>query len=175
MAGSIGTKVPGVQLRVVPYSDPDAMKLVAEVQQEYVHRYGEQDSTPVDPAEFAPPHGLFVLGYADGAAVACGGWRNHGDAAEIKRMYVVPSARGHGYARVVLAELERTARAAGHRRCILETGLEQPEAIALYTSSGYLPIDGYGVYKCAPESRYYGKSLHPGQASGDGSQTDERS
>ena len=57
--------------------------------------------------------------------------------AEIKRMYVIAAHRGRGIARAVLAELERTAAAAGRRPMVLETGDRQPEAVALYTSSGY--------------------------------------
>ena len=82
-----------------------------------------------------------------GDPVACGGWRvartagptaapaRDGDA-EVKRMFVHAAHRGRGHARAVLAELERTAAAAGRRRAVLETGTRQPEAIALYTSAG---------------------------------------
>jgi GNAT superfamily N-acetyltransferase len=158
---------PELVFRAVGYHDPDAAKLIAEVQQEYVIRYGGHDSTPVDAAEFAPPLGLFVVGYADGKAVVCGGWRAHdateprfadGDA-EVKRMYVVPAARRRGLARLMLAELERTARAAGRRRMVLETGGAQPEAIALYESDGYTAIAKFGVYRCHESSRCYGKAL----------------
>jgi GNAT superfamily N-acetyltransferase len=151
----------------VGYHDPDAAKLIAEVQQEYVVRYGGHDSTPIDAAEFAPPLGLFLIGYRDGKAVVCGGWRAHdstephfadGDA-EVKRMYVVPTARRRGLARLILAELERTARAAGRRRMVLETGTAQPEAIALYRSAGYTDIPKFGVYRCHDNSRHYGKVL----------------
>jgi GNAT superfamily N-acetyltransferase len=156
-----------VVFRAVGYHDPDAAKLIADVQQEYVVRYGGHDSTPVDAAEFAPPLGLFVVGYVDGKAVVCGGWRAHdateplfadGDA-EVKRMYVVPTARRRGLARLMLAELERTARAAGRRRIVLETGSRQPEAIALYESDGYTPVPKFGVYRCHESSRCYGKAL----------------
>jgi GNAT superfamily N-acetyltransferase len=159
-----------MELRAVPYDDPDAVKLMAEVQEEYVVRYGEPDATPVDPAQFAGPHGLFVVGRLDGVPVACGGWRTHdgpapdfrpGDA-ELKRMYVVKSARGKGFARAVLAELERTAAAAGRRRAVLETGTEQPEALALYRSSGYHEIPSFGVYKHTPESVCFAKNLTAG-------------
>lgn len=161
--------MPDRDLLIVPvgYDDPDAVKMVAEVQQEYVHRYGGEDETPVDAADFAPPRGFFVVGYAAGVAVACGGWRAHdslepafldGDA-EIKRMYVQPAARGRGFARQVLAELERTAAERGRRRVVLETGLKQPEAIVLYESSGYTPVPKFGVYRCSPDSRCFGKML----------------
>jgi GNAT superfamily N-acetyltransferase len=157
-------------MRVVDYGHPDAVLLIEEVQREYVRRYGGRDRTPTDPGEFAPPSGLFVVGYLDAVPVACGGWRAQdtppefrpGDA-EIKRMYVTPLARGQGLARALLAELERTALGAGRRRMVLETGIAQPEAIALYESSGYTAIPKFGVYRNAAGCRCYGKSLplHP--------------
>jgi len=149
-----------VEITVVPYDHPDAVALIAEVQQEYVVRYGEPDMTPVDPAEFAPPTGLFLVGYLDGAPVCCGGWRVHGDHdAELKRMYVTAAARGKGLARTILAALEQTALAAGRAALVLETGTKQPEAIALYTSAGYVEIPRFGHYADAPESVHLGKSI----------------
>jgi GNAT superfamily N-acetyltransferase len=148
-----------VRIEVLPYDHPDSATLIAEVQQEYVVRYGDVDQTPVDPAEFAPPHGLFLVAYLDGTPVATGGWRRHGDDAEIKRMYVNAAHRGRGLARAVLAELENTARGAGFHRLILETGDEQPEAIQLYRSAGYTPVTPFGYYADAPESVHLGKIL----------------
>ncbi len=156
-----------MRIVVATYDHPDARKLVEEVQQEYVVRYGHQDETPVDADEFTIPNGLFLLGYRDGRAVACGAWRacdgddpefRDGDA-ELKRMYVVPDARGLGLARRMLAELERTAAEAGRTRLVLETGLAQPEAIGLYTSSGYHEIPKFGVYSAEPESRCFARRI----------------
>ena len=76
-------------------------------------------------------------------------------------MYVRTAARGAGHARAMLAELERTARAAGHRRMILETGKMQPEAVALYRSSGYTDITPFGHYAGRPLSIHLGKDLAP--------------
>jgi GNAT superfamily N-acetyltransferase len=147
-----------------PYDDPLVQRLVAEVQQEYVTRYGGPDEAPVDAAEFTPPNGLFVLGLLDEQPVTTGAWRLlEPGVAEIKRMYVSASARRRGLARLMLAELERTAVAAGVSRIVLNTGLAQPEALALYESSGYATIPGFGHYAAAPLARFYGKSLvaHP--------------
>ena len=80
-------------------------------------------------------------------------------AAEIKRMYVVPAAQRRGFARAMLAHLETTARDAGADVLVLETGKEQPEAIALYESSGYTPVEGFGIYRDEPSVRYLGKRL----------------
>lgn len=143
----------------VRYDHPDAARLVAEVQQEYVRRYGGPDKTPVDPEEFIPPRGLFVVGYHDDEPVACGGWRSHGTDAEIKRMYVVERARRTGHARRILAELERTALEAGHVRVILETGHMQPEAVTLYRSAGYAEVAPFGIYAGEPLAIHLGKAL----------------
>ena len=149
-----------LELRVVRYDDPVAQELVAEVQAEYVLRYGGPDRTPVDVEEFTPPRGLFLVGLVGDVPVAAGAFRAHGDGvAEIKRMYVRRAHRGRGLGRALLDELERRARAAGHRRVVLETGTRQPEAIALYAASGYEPIEKFGIYRCEPSSRCYGKDL----------------
>jgi ribosomal protein S18 acetylase RimI-like enzyme len=83
-------------------------------------------------------------------------------------MYVVPEARGRGLARRLLAELEDSARAAGRVRMVLETGTEQPEAIALYLSSGYTPMPGFGVYRDDERSRCFAKRLLVGHQPLDG-------
>ena len=152
------------------YGHPDAMRLIAEVQAEYVARYGGPDETPLDPLMFEPPAGSFFVGYLDGVAVATGAWRRSEVAAlgatrtaEVKRMYVAPAARGRGLARAMLAHLERSAAEHGVDGMVLETGLAQPEAIALYESSGYEPIPAFGYYRDAPLSRCYAKRL-PGRA-----------
>jgi GNAT superfamily N-acetyltransferase len=150
-----------LELREEPYDGPTARELINEVQQEYVSRYGGPDGAAVDAAEFAPPNGRFLIGYLDGRAVAMGGLRRvDADSAEIKRMYVVPDARGRGLSRLVLARLEELARAGlGVNRVILETGSLQPEAVALYESSGYERIENFGHYRCEPLSLSYGKTL----------------
>ena len=148
-----------LRIETLRYDAPDATALIEEVQQEYVIRYGGPDGTPVDPAEFTPPGGLFLVGYVDAEGVACGGWRSHGTDAELKRMYVRRSARRGGLARELLAELERTAAAAGHHRMILETGSKQPEAVALYRSAGYADVPAFGYYADAPLAIHLAKPL----------------
>ncbi|WP_229053988.1 GNAT family N-acetyltransferase [Aeromicrobium sp. Leaf350] len=153
-----------LEIRVVSYGSDDAQLLTAEVQAEYGRRYGgEGDISPMDPAQFDAPDGLFVIGYVDGVPAASGGWRRggplgHADA-EIKRMFVRPQFARQGHARTVLAELERTAREAGITRLVLETGLAQPEAIALYSSSGYENITPFGFYAAYDDSVHFGKVL----------------
>lgn len=142
------------------YDDPDVARMVAEVQAEYVRRYGGPDGAAVDPAEFVPPSGLFLVGLLDGVPVATGGWRRLAEGqAEIKRMYVSAGVRRRGLSKRMLAELERTAAQAGVRYVVLNTGPSQPEAAALYKLSGYEPIPGFGHYACHPKALFFGKRL----------------
>jgi GNAT superfamily N-acetyltransferase len=157
-----------VEIRTTRYDHPDAVKLNDLVQLEYVSRYGDGDLTEMAATHFDPPQGLYLLVYdADGTPVASGGWRaqdaspegfEDGDA-EIKRMFVVREARGRGLARRLLAELEASAAAAGRTRMVLETGSKQPEAIRLYESSGYTPVDKFGYYRDHELSICMGKPL----------------
>lgn len=155
----------------MPFDHPDAVKLNDRVQLEYAERYEDEgDVTPLDATMFMPPQGLYLIMYdAHGTPVATGGWRSqkaddlgyHDGDAEIKRMYVVPEARGRGLSRTVLAALEDDARAAGRHRMVLETGVRQPEAISLYTSTGYEPCAKFGHYRNDPLSLCYAKLLAP--------------
>lgn len=155
-----------LEIRRVGYGHPDAVRLIAAVQAEYVARYGGPDETPLVPMVFEPPDGSFFVGYLDGVAVATGAWRRSGveafgttATAEVKRMYVAPGARGRGVGRRMLAHLEQSAHEGGARAVVLETGLRQPEAIGLYESSGYTPVPSFGYYRDAPLSRCYGRRL----------------
>jgi len=169
--GRVDPAQPGAaELDLVPtgYDHEHVRALDEEVQQVYVERYGGPDETPMTAEQFAPPRGHFVVGYVDGAPVTMGGWRLRADAgtslpgtrpAEIKRMFVRERARGRGLGRRVLAELERTARAAGVDWLVLETGDQQPEAIALYRSAGYADVGPFGLYADEDGSVYLGKRL----------------
>jgi GNAT superfamily N-acetyltransferase len=169
----------GWRIERLPITHPDSALLVEEVQGEYVARYGGPDETPIDPTYFEEPNGAFFVGYLDGRPVATGAWRRRTDVlvggssltAEVKRMYVVPSARGRGLARQMLAHLEDTARAAGAEVMVLETGARQPEAITLYQSSGYLPIPGFGFYRDSPISRCMARRLEQPASAQDGSRS----
>jgi GNAT superfamily N-acetyltransferase len=153
------------QIRTERLDGSSGELLVARVQQEYVRRYGGPDATPMDPADFVPPRGVFLVAYVGDRPVGCGGVRAGADATgELKRMYVEPDVRGNGIARQLLAGLEAAARDLGARRLRLETGTEQPEAVALYTSSGYAPIPGFGIYADEPRNLCFGKLLDEGPA-----------
>jgi len=155
-----------LRLERVAITHPDAQALIEAVQEEYVARYGSRDEAPIDEAEFVDPVGQFFVGYLDGTPVATGAWRRSSVkalgaevTAEVKRMYVVPAAQRRGVARRMLTHLETTAAAEGVEVMVLETGAKQPEAIALYTSSGYEPIPGFGYYKGSELSRCFGRRI----------------
>ena len=118
-------------------------------------RYGGEP--PCDEVEALPsgrfelPEGLFLVAERDSTAVGCGGFRlcveGPPRTAEVKRLFVIPEARGTGVARFLMDELERRAAGAGYERMWLETGIEQPEALGLYAAIGYTTITPYGEYK----------------------------
>ncbi|MGH9016586.1 MAG: GNAT family N-acetyltransferase [Acidimicrobiales bacterium] len=151
-----------IVLRAVPLDDPGARALEAILVAEMIARYGGSGPGPIPVEHFAAPEGCFVLAQRADTAVACGGFRHLRSAvAEIKRMYVAPDERGRGLGRRMLAELERRAAAAGYRQTWLETGLEQPEAMALYTAAGYRPMAPYGEFRYDARSRCYYRTLGP--------------
>ncbi len=79
--------------------------------------------------------------------IACGAIRAlDEESMEIKRMYVHPLSRKKGLATLILNELERWSSELGYKRCVLETGMKQPEAIALYQKNGYHRVPNYGPY-----------------------------
>jgi len=149
--------------------------MVAAAQEELTQRYGSGDANPIEAVQFDPPEGGFVVAWLDGRPVGCGGWRTIShwtepaadwteqvgvdDVAEIKRMYVSAEARNAGVATAILKALEDSARASGMRRMILETGLAQPEAIALYSKLGYEKIPNYGHYRDEPDCVSFGRDL----------------
>lgn len=145
-------------VEAVPWDDPDAVALREAQRIEIDARYGADTEPGVKPS--ADDIALFLLARRDGTAVACGGLRQidarHG---EIKRMYAAPSARGTGAAVAVLAALEAAARDRGWDRLVLETGVEQPDAIRFYTREGYAPIEKFGYYADAELSLCFGKTL----------------
>jgi putative acetyltransferase len=89
-----------------------------------------------------------VLAYEENIAVGCGAIKEYkADTMEVKRMFVPLEKRGQGIAAKVLIELEQWSKELNYKKCILETGLRQPEAIRLYEKSGYTRIPNYGQYK----------------------------
>lgn len=155
-----------VTLHSVGLDDARATTLWAEQQAELYARYGEPDAD----ADFAldmPPDALVTSLVAlteEGEPVGTGLLRwspfdSGAGSAEVKRLFVRPQFRGNGIAREIMAAIEEAAARAGAVRLVLETGVEQPEALALYESLGYDRIEPYGEYMDDPRSVCFGKSL----------------
>jgi GNAT superfamily N-acetyltransferase len=144
-----------VEIRRAEISAPIVQQLIAALNAELEGLYPEEGANHfrLDADEVADGRGAFLVAYADGRAVGCGAVRrNDPDVAEIKRMYVVPEARGRGIARQVLGELEAEARRLGVSRLVLETGLRQAEALSLYRRAGFVEIPLFGEYIDSPLS-----------------------
>lgn len=101
-----------------------------------------------------------VLAIEDGRAVGCGCFKLHAhQTIELKRMYVIPEARGRRIAAQIVAALEAWARELGHTTAVLETGNLQHEAVALYTRCGYERTPCFPPYDQLPASICMKKSL----------------
>ena len=88
-----------------------------------------------------------IIAYENEKPAGCGAIKQYSsDTMEVKRMFVPLKLRGKGIASAVLNELEKWASELGYKKCILETGKRQPEAIALYKKNGYMQIPNYGQY-----------------------------
>jgi GNAT superfamily N-acetyltransferase len=110
--------------------------------------YGEIGAGGFTPADATAPRSAFVIAWLDDEPVGCGALRplEDGKVAEIKRMYVRPSARGQGISRSILTKLEALALEFEYPVARLETGVYQPAAIGLYEASGYTRIVCYGEH-----------------------------
>ena len=125
----------------------EARELVAAMEAWVTEGFGpttpDRTST-VAASEMAPPAGAFVVVREDGRPVAGGGIRRlEPEVCEIKRMYVLPEARGRGHGRRVLEALEAAAVRLGYRWARLDTAQSMTTAMGLYESAGYRPIPDY--------------------------------
>lgn len=146
----------------VAVADRDASALLSAYSAE-LHDKGigrAPDRVETHPGEYVAPHGAFLVLYEDGRPVACGGVRSLGDGvAEVKRMYVDPSARGRGNGLRLLIELEREARELGYAKLRLDTAAPLREAEALYRKAGYRDIPDYNGNSAA--ALWFEKDLAP--------------
>jgi GNAT superfamily N-acetyltransferase len=152
----------GPDLTPTRFDEPEIQALASAQQEEMRGIYGgEADIGPTrDAWMFEPPDGTFVVARVDDVAVGCGGvCRFDESRAELKRMYVAPSARGLGLGRRLLDALEGEARRLGYVAVVLETGNLQAEALGLYTSAGYERIPCYEPYASRELSLCFEKSL----------------
>jgi DNA-binding MarR family transcriptional regulator len=137
-----------VQITAVDPEHPDARYCLAE----YVAELNRRSERGFDPSvgatalphEVRPPAGQFFVAYLHGEAIGCGAVKHHADApAEIKRMWIAPSARGLGLGRRLLEHLEACALAGGARVAHIETSAALSEALALYRSAGWVEVRAF--------------------------------
>ena len=153
-----------MRITTASWDDAEVQRLTTAQQAELRARYdgGGEPGTPPSAGDVSV---VLVARDGDGTPVGCGALRAlGGDVAEVKRMYVVPAARGRGVSKLLLAGLEDAARARGWTTLRLETGPRQPEAIALYERAGYRAIPAFGAYVEAPDagcSLYYERVIGP--------------
>lgn len=138
---------------------PEFLHLVSELDKELAIRDGDEHPFYAQYNTLKDIHHV-VVAYLGKMAIGCGAIKAFdSETMEVKRMFVLASVRNQGVAGQLLAELEKWCRELGVRRCVLETGLQQPEAIRLYRKSGYVQIPNYGQYACVENSVCFEKWL----------------
>lgn len=148
-----------ITLKRTDSENADFQALVVELDKELAVRDGDEHSfysqfNSIDAIKHV------VVAYEGNEAAGCGAIKEYSDGVmEIKRMFVPPDKRGRGVASIVLRELENWTRELGAKKCILETGLKQPEAIRLYEKNGYLQVQNYGQYAGVENSVCFEKDL----------------
>lgn len=132
-------------LRPVAITDPAAQDCLVAYYAELSARFGQrfEPGTDPDPSIYAPPKGIFLLAERDGAVLGCVGLRPDCGAAEVKRLWIFPQARGLGLSRQLMAAVEQAARNLGYRQLRLDTSRHLAEAIALYRRDGWTEIARY--------------------------------
>jgi putative acetyltransferase len=145
-----------------PFDSEDARRLIQALDAELSLLYPpEQRFGPNLKAEqLSDGRGLFLIAREGSRPVGCGAIRVvDPETAELKRMYATTDLRGRGVGRAVLEALEAAARVMGLKRLVLETGIHQHAAIALYTKAGYTQVECWGEYASSPTSVCYAKDL----------------
>jgi putative acetyltransferase len=136
-----------IEIRGADIDEVVASGLLRELDDELMSRYPGSPVFGIDGLQAALAQVYFVIARSDADVIGCGAFRPFDSGCvEIKRMFVRPAYRGRGVARHILQSLHAEARSRGYAFAILETGMRQPEAIALYESEGYQQMELFGPY-----------------------------
>ena len=139
---------------------PELLAMLADSDRYYAALYPAESNHLLDASTLAGPEVTFLVARMPDRIAGFGAIVRHpGRFGEIKRMYVDPAMRGLKLGRSILTALEERARAEGLPCLRLETGVKQPEAIALYRSAGYEAIPPFGDYQPDPLSIFMEKRL----------------
>ena len=152
-----------VTISAEPFGSPESRRLILALDDYLTGLYPPEDNfLDVAADELTDRRGTFLIARKDSVAVGCGAVRRiSSTTAEVKRMFVVPSARERGIGGHILVDLEAWAIAAGVTRLVLETGNRQDEAIRLCERFGFVAIPCFGEYADSKQSRCFEKILVP--------------
>ena len=140
-------------------TDPQVVRMIAESDRYYASLYPAESNHLLEPGSLLAPNVSFFVARDAGTICGFGAIVATPPYGEIKRMYVDGSARRRGIGRDILLAIEGRARELKLKQLRLETGVRQPEAIALYAAHGFTEIDPFGDYAPDPLSMFMEKSL----------------
>jgi putative acetyltransferase len=139
---------------------PDAIMLIEELEGELEGFYPNESRHGYSVEKLIQLNVAFFVTRKDGVPAGIGGVQFFGkEYGEVKRMYVRPSFRGFGLAKLMLEELSKHAKENGIHVLRLETGIHQKDAIALYRKWGFKEIAHFGEYNEDPLSLFFEKEI----------------
>ena len=138
---------------------PEVRALLAELDGYLNYLYPALSNPLMGIAELRAPEVIFLVAREGEKLLGCGALVQRNGYGEIKRMMVSPTARGKGLGSKILHAIEAQALAYDLRVLRLETGIHQPESIALYRRAGYVEIPPFGDYQVDPTSKFMEKRL----------------
>lgn len=148
-----------IQIKKTDASNTDFITLVAYLDQELAGRDGEEHAFYDQFNKISNIRHAIVL-YVNAEPVGCGAIKKlDANSMEVKRMFIKKKHRGEGLAQKILVLLEKWSFELGYKKCVLETGKRQPEAVNLYMKSGYTRIPNYGQYMGVENSLCFEKQL----------------
>ena len=140
-------------------SNPDFINLVKELDI-YLAEVDGDDHAFYDQFNKIESLKYVIVAYEDSNAVGCGAMKEiMPGIMEMKRMYTSPLHRGKGIASAILYALEKEVKKMNMKKCLLETGIRQAEAISLYKKLGYHLTENYGQYAGVKTSLCFEKKL----------------
>lgn len=144
-----------VEIKLEPPRQPDVLRLMEMSNAYMASLYPAESNHMVDVDTLEKPSVSFFVARNDGQIVGCCALVDAGNGtAEIKRMFVDPTARGLRIGRLMMDALIARGQGIGLSAIRLETGISQPEAIGLYRKSGFAEIEAFAPYKPDPLSMF---------------------
>jgi putative acetyltransferase len=125
---------------------PSSVALIEELDRHLNGLYPVDSNHLMGIDSLRAPDVRFFAAQVEDQTVGCGAVKQFADYSEVQRVYVSTRARGLGVAKRLIEALEKATRDAGLAVMRLETGIYQPDALALFDKMGFSRTTSFGDY-----------------------------